>query len=228
MIKYVFIDLDNTIFDFDTAEKRALFKMLETIGVVPGDELYNCYHKANISQWKRLELGEITKAQVKVNRYKILFDKFGIEKSPETATKIYEDFLCQGHIFLEGAKEFIENLSSKYCIYIMSNGTLRVQRGRLASSGIAPLFDGIFISEEMGAEKPDKVFFENAFSTIEGFDKNKAVIIGDSLTSDIKGGKNAGIKTIWFNRLELDNDSEIIPDYTVNSFEEINELLKHI
>lgn len=228
MIQSVLFDLDDTILDFKKAERTALCKTLRKLGVEPTDYIIKQYSKYNLSQWKRLERGEITRSQVKVNRYRLLFDELGLDFSPQEATAIYENNLCVGHYFIDGAPEVLEELYQDYDLYLVSNGTKRVQDGRLASAGIVGYFKDIFISETIGYNKPSKEFFDSCFSNIPGFRKEKTVIIGDSLTSDILGGKNAGIKTVWFNPNHQEKDSGIRPDYEIDSLAQIKPLLERI
>jgi 2-haloacid dehalogenase len=111
-------------------------------------------------------------------------------------------------------------------MYLVSNGTASIQRSRIASSDIERYFEGIFISEEVGYNKPDKAYFDVCFATIEDFDPKQAVIVGDSLSSDIQGGKNAGITTVWFNPKHLENTTKITPDYEIGGLMELLELLE--
>ncbi len=226
MIKNILFDLDDTIFDFKTAERVALSKALITLGVEPTDYIISQYSKYNISQWKRLELGELTREQVKVNRYKLLFDELGIDISPEKATAIYEDNLCIGHYFIDGAENMIKSLyAEEYNLYLVSNGAKRVQDGRLKSSGISKYFKAIFISEVVGYEKPSEKFFEYCFEKIENFKREETITVGDSLSSDIKGGINAGIKTVWFNPNNEINNTQLIPDFEINKLSQIRECI---
>lgn len=225
MIENIFFDLDDTILDFKLAERTALSKALSELGVEVTEYIIERYSEYNISQWKRLELGEISREQVKVNRYKLLFDELGIDVSAQKATELYENYLCIGHYFIDGAPGILQELSKKYNLYLVSNGAKRVQDSRLASADISKYFKGIFISEVVGFEKPNYGFFEYCFSAINGFDRDKSVIIGDSLTSDIKGGRNAGLKSVWFNPKKTKNTTDITPDYEVASLEEFKTLL---
>lgn len=227
MIKTIFFDLDDTILDFKMSERTALTKTLRELGIEPDEEMIALYSQYNISQWKRLELGEISRAEVKVNRYRLLFDHFGITASPQIATEIYEKHLAVGHYFIDGAVDMLKSLEGLYDMYLVSNGTKKVQDGRLSSAGISHYFKNIFISEEVGVEKPSKKFFDYCFERIENFDKSSAVIVGDSLSSDIKGGKNAGIKTIWFNR-KKESCNAIVPDYQISTLQELKPLLEII
>lgn len=228
MIKTVLLDLDDTILDFKMSERIALTKTLNEFGIEADDYIISQYSKYNLSQWKRLEKGEITRQQVKVNRYKLLFDEMGIDLSPEKATAVYEKNLAVGHYFIDGAVDMLKSLCKKYDLYIVSNGSKTVQEGRLSTADIYKYVKGIFISEAVGCEKPHKEFFNYCFERISNFNKNEAVIIGDSLSSDIKGGKNAGIKTIWFNPDFAENNTDIIPDFEMHSPSEALDIISNI
>ena len=228
MIRNVLFDLDDTLFDFHKAEKIALTKTLVHFGIDPTEETLALYSTINAAQWKRLELGEISREEVKGGRYRELFKTIGGECDPVKATAYYESMLAIGHYFMPGAPELLEELYRKYRLYIVSNGTAKVQEGRIGSSGIAKYMDGIFISQILGANKPDKQFFDICFAEIPDFSLSETVIIGDSLSSDIKGGINAGITTVWFNPKRIENDNNIKPDYTIKELSEVPGLLSQI
>ena len=228
MIRNVLFDLDDTLFDFHKAEKIALTKTLVHFGIDPTEETLALYSTINAAHWKRLELGEISREEVKVGRYRELFKTIGVECDPVKATAYYESMLAIGHYFMPGAPELLEELYRKYRLYIVSNGTAKVQEGRIGSSGIAKYMDGIFISQILGANKPDKQFFDICFAEIPDFSLSETVIIGDSLSSDIKGGINAGITTVWFNPKGIENNNDIKPDYTIKELSEVPGLLSQI
>lgn len=228
MIRNVLFDLDDTLFDFHKAEKIALTKTLVHFGIDPTEETLALYSTINAAHWKRLELGEISREEVKVGRYRELFKTIGVECDPVKATAYYESMLAIGHYFMPGAPELLEELYRKYRLYIVSNGTAKVQEGRIGSSGITKYMDGIFISQILGANKPDKQFFDICFAEIPDFSLSETVIIGDSLSSDIKGGINAGITTVWFNPKRIENDNNIKPDYTIKELSEVPGLLSQI
>lgn len=228
MIRNVLFDLDDTLFDFHKAEKIALTKTLVHFGIDPTEETLALYSAINAAHWKRLELGEISREEVKVGRYRELFKTIGVECDPVKATAYYESMLAIGHYFMPGAPELLEELYGKYRLYIVSNGTAKVQEGRIGSSGIKKYMDGIFISQVLGANKPDKQFFDICFAEIPDFSLSETVIIGDSLSSDIKGGINAGIITVWFNPKGIENDNDIKPDYTIKELSEVPGLLSQI
>lgn len=229
MIKTIFFDLDQTILDFRKSERSALSQMLTHFGIEPDDEKLDLYSKINLSQWKLLEQKKLTLAQLKVSRYRIFLDRIGArDVSPEDATKYYEHALCRGYFTIPGAVGVLETLYKKYDLYIASNGTPNVQHSRIEGSGIAKYFKDIFISHELGASKPDKAFFDICFSRIDGFDTETALMIGDSLTSDIAGGINAGIKTLWYNPAHIAPDNGIKPDFEAHSLEEIPGIVSKI
>ncbi len=223
MIKNILFDLDDTIFDFKRAEKIALSKTLSELGVSPDDRILSRYSEINISQWKLLEKRIITRDEVKVRRYKLLFEEFGIDLSAERTTALYEKNLAIGHYFIDGAEELLQRLYKDYRLYLVSNGATAVQKSRIASSGIEKYFQNIFISQEIGYDKPAKEFFDKCFEQIDNFSKKETIIVGDSLSSDIQGGINAGIKTVWFNPRHLEFD-KIKPDYEISSLDELNAL----
>ena len=227
MIDTLLFDLDNTLLDFDKAEANALTKALGDAGMTVTEEMLSRYNKINLAQWKLLEQGRMTREEIKIRRFKLLFQEFDIKASPQEVARHYQIYLGQGHYFIEGAEEVLQKLSKKYRIYLVTNGTLSVQRGRLKSSGIEKYLQGVFISEEIGYNKPSKEYFEKCFSKIPDFKKENTVIIGDSLSSDVQGGINAGIKTIWFHRAQdLTEDPQPKPDYEIKSLKSLLEMLE--
>lgn len=215
MTDTIFFDLDNTLLDFSRAERAALSKTLEALGVPPAEDLLHRYSQLNAAQWRLLEQGKLTRPEVKLRRFRLLFAEYGIPAAPGEATKIYESHLGVGHFFMEGAEELLEALAGRYRLYLVTNGTAAVQKGRIESAGLKNRFAGIFISEEVGFDKPDPAFFHYCFGQIPGFRKENAVIVGDSLTSDIKGGLGVGLRTIWFNPSHAANPTDIVPDHEI-------------
>ena len=136
MIDTLLFDLDNTLLDFDKAEANAITRALGDVGISVTNEMRDCYHKINLAQWKLLEQGKMTREEVKMRRFKLLFQEFDIKASPQEVAKHYQDYLGQGHYFIEGAEEVLQELSKRFRIYLVTNGTLSVQRGRLKSSGL--------------------------------------------------------------------------------------------
>ena len=234
MVKHLLFDLDDTLFDFQKAEGIALRRTLTDLGIEPTEEIVGRYNVLNRAQWKRLERGELTLEQVKTERYRLLFEELGVDCSPAGATAKYEMYLGMGHYYIEGAPELLETLAPEYHLYLVSNGTPQVQHSRLASAGIEHYFDGIFISQEIGQKKPDRAFFSYCFERIPGLEPAETVIVGDSLTSDIWGGKNAGIRTIWFypgsdrEAREQTEREGIMPDERIRRLADLPDLLRRL
>ena len=228
MLNTIFLDLDDTLLDFHRAEAAALSKTLEQLGIPPTAETVARYSAINAQQWRLLEEGKFTRDEILTRRFDILFQELGVTRSSALARQTYEHFLGIGHHFIPGAEELLKALAPAYALYLVSNGTAAVQAGRIASAGIAPYFQKIFISEEMGLHKPQKEFFDTCFAAIPGFHKGEALIIGDSLTSDIRGGNNAGIRTCWFNPHRKPRIEGVHVDYEVSALSQIPPLLERI
>lgn len=225
MVEFLFLDLDDTILDFHKAERIAVSKTIRDFGVEPTDEILSRYHVINKAHWERLERGEITRAEVLVNRFAVLFSELGIEVDARACARTYERNLSIGHYFLPGAEEAVKALHKKYRLYLASNGTAAVQQGRLTSAGLYPYFEQAFISQEIGFNKPSREYFDACFAKIPDFDPARAVMVGDSLTSDILGGINAGLPTVWVNP-EGKKYGAIRPDYEIKALSELEGLLE--
>jgi len=228
VIEFLFLDLDDTILDFHMQESVAIRKTLSGAGIEPTDENCNLYSKINLRHWKMLELGEITREKLIWHRFAELFETLGVTADPKATAERYMDHLSEGHYFLPGAEEAVKALANTYRLYLASNGAGRVQESRIASAKLAPLFKDIFISEEMGANKPDKAYFDACFARINDFNPQRAMIVGDSLSSDIRGGKNAGIYTCWVNPKGKTAPPESKPDFEIKSVTELEEILKTV
>ena len=228
MFEFLFIDLDDTILDFHKAEGIALRKTLTTFGVVPTDENCARYSEINKMFWERLERKELTRPQVMSGRFAMFFGELGVPVDAQLCSETYMDNLSIGHYFLPGAVEALEALHKKYTLYMASNGNARVQEGRLKSANINHYFADIFVSHNIGADKPSKVYFDRCFAKIPNFEPAKAMIVGDSLTSDILGGKNAGIATCWVNPQHKPARENIRPDYEIESLSQLPALLENL
>ncbi len=228
MIKTVLLDLDNTIFDFTTAQYQALGKTLLKFGLEPRQEVLERYDEINHYVWHQLEEKKMTREEILVKRYELLFEEFQISADANAVQECYEHELSKGHIYLPGAREMLEDLVKKYDLYLVSNGTAVVQDGRIGSSDLENYMKKIFISERVGHNKPAIEFFEHVFENIAPIEKDETVIIGDSLTSDVKGGLNAGIHTIWFNPHGEEGIEGVNPEYEVHSHAEIVKLLEQM
>lgn len=228
MIRFVLLDLDDTILDFHRAEAKAIRKTLMELGAPADDAVIKRYSEINAEHWRRLESGEITRQQVLTGRFQQLFLELEVDLDASVTQRVYENYLSQGHYFVPGAETLLEMLCSTYRLFLVSNGNAVVQEGRLRSANISHYFEDIFISEKIGADKPSKIYFDCCFSQIEQFDPSEAILIGDSPTSDILGGINAGVKTCWFNPHHRSPHPSIHADYEVDSLLQIPDLLQRI
>lgn len=220
--KFLFFDLDHTLLDFDVAEDIALSQLLKEEGVEDIQAYKDYYVPMNKALWKDLEQKKITKSELINTRFAKLFAHFGIEKDGAYLAERYQFFLSkQGQTF-PGVKDLLRELISQgYELYAATNGITYIQTGRLEQSGIAPYFKEIFISEQLHTQKPDAEFYEKIGACIPNFDKNHALMIGDSLSADIQGGQNAGIDTVWYNPQHLENKTQTQPTYEVHSYKDL-------
>lgn len=213
-IKILLWDVDGTILNFKEAEKAAIRKGFKNMNLGEcSDEMISDYSNINDNYWKRLERGELTKKEILVMRFRDFFGKYGLDTSLcEEFNSHYQVDLGDTVCFNDDAYDIIKNLKGKYLQFVVSNGTKVAQTKKLERSGIGELMEGVFISDVVGYEKPSCDFFERVFEKIREeytkFDLSEVMIIGDSLTSDIKGGNNAGIITCYYNpKIKKENDA---------------------
>ncbi len=219
------LDADNTLFDFTAGEKIALETAFLQHGYTLTEEIHKIYERINVDLWKKYELGLMDRRTVIYSRFGLLFQEIGINIDGVVFEDVYQELLGQQHILLPHAKEVIEYLHAKYKLYIVTNGVTATQLRRLKDSGIEDYMEGIFVSEATGYQKPRKEFFDYCFERIPEFEAERSLIIGDSLSSDIKGGNNAGIMTCWYNPLRLKREADIKVDYEIRSLTELYQFL---
>lgn len=223
----VLLDADMTLLDFDTDEKNALYRVLNENGVPCDETVHSLYHKINIGFWKRFENGEIQKSEIGPGRFGELVRCLGSDRDGNKLNREYMLGLSEGGALLDGAVELCRNLREKGLkLYIITNGTDFIQEKRLKRSGLTDYIDGVFISDIVGYQKPKKEFFDYVLERIDEKDKAKMLIVGDSLTSDIRGGKNSGIDTCLYAPGKIEQSDTIKPTYTVRSYAELEKLLE--
>lgn len=228
MIEILFLDLDDTILDFHKAERLAIAKTFTAFDLEPTEELLNRYHDINLLHWQMLERGELTRPQVLTGRFRMLFEELGRQVDAQAVARVYEKNLGIGHYFLPGALEAVQTLQKSYRLFLASNGTATVQHSRLTSAGLYPYFEKVFVSQELGYNKPAKEFFDACAAQIPGYAPEKALMVGDSLSSDILGGINAGLPTCWVNPHHKSHPENITPDYQIETLSQLPELLQKI
>ena len=219
-------DADNTLLDFTKTEQHAFVEVMKKHGYPYDIEVKKVYDTINHGLWKQFECGEITREEVVNTRFGKLFGQIGIVGDGVLFEKEYQETLSHGCHVIEGAIELLASLKQNgKRIYIVTNGVANTQHRRLSESGIEGYVDGIFISDEIGCQKPAKQFFDVVFAAVGEEYRKEALIIGDSLTSDIVGGNQAGIKTCWYNPDGLKNESMAVADYMIQNLKELYGIL---
>lgn len=216
-------DVDGTLLDFLTAERAAICSLFREYGLGKcTDEMIGRYSRINKRYWEKLELGEMTKPQILVGRFKEFFRGEGLDESlGESFNAAYQTRLGDTIAFCDNSKEIVTSFRGRYKQYVVSNGTIAAQTKKLKNSGFDKLMDGIFLSEQVGYEKPAKEFFDIVLREIKAAERDKVLIVGDSLTGDMMGGTRAGIKTCWYNPDGLENHTEARVDYEIRNLNEI-------
>ena len=220
----LFLDLDNTLLDFNKAEYFAARRLFIKHGLPYNDENIKEYSKINLSYWKRFESGEIAKNDIFENRFIDYCNMFDKKADTAQMAKDYFGFLSEGHFTIDGATDILDYLKSKgYKLYVTTNGVALTQYKRIKDSGLKPYFEYVFISEEIGFQKPNKKYFEFILNRITQKDKSKILIIGDSQSSDILGGINIGIDTCWYN--PNSETAKYFSKYEIQNLEQLKTLL---
>lgn len=223
MFKVILWDVDGTLLNFDKAEKYALRQCFAKFDLKEcTDAMISRYAEINKRYWKRLEAGEITKEQVLLERFSEFFQKEHIrcDKIKEFNDE-YQVRLGDKIFFNDDSKSLLERLKGKAKQYAVTNGTYVAQKRKLENSGLDVLFDGIFISDQIGYEKPDIRFFDHIWKQTGVYEKDDVLIVGDSLTSDMQGGNNAGIRCCWYNLEDKENNTNVKIDYLIHDLNEV-------
>lgn len=219
-------DVDGTLLDFEYSMRNSLRRCFGSIGRPLTEEMIEGYSRINDSYWKRLERGEVTKKELLSGRFRDFFAEYDLTGIDVDAfRKDYEAGLGNTYAFQDDALTVVKSLQGHYRQYVVTNGVTAVQENKLKLSGLSEVMDGIFISETIGSAKPSRVFFDYCLEHLEEKDKGKILIIGDSLTSDILGGIQAGIRTCWYNPEEKNPPLEYRADYEISVLQQVYEVL---
>ena len=223
----ILFDADQTLLDFHRCEKEAVREAFLNMGVITDDDMIEEYSRINASLWKMLEKGEIEKKVLVYKRFEIFYEKYSINADPHLTSSEYMKTLSTKAYLIDGAEELCQRLYGKARMYIVTNGVKSNQESRLSLCGLLKYFDGVFISECTGYEKPQIEFFDYVSQRIPSFDKSRTIIVGDSLSSDIKGGINYGIDTCWFAPSGKTAPEDMAKNitYTVSDFDGMYEAL---
>lgn len=227
-ITTLLLDADNTLLDFNKDEHQALVKALEHFGVPATKENTEIYSKINQGMWKQLERGELTKPELKRTRFRIFFEAIGFEcaEDPFVVNEYYLGLLGEGGNTLDGAVETVKALSEAGLdLYIVTNGVAATQAKRLKRSGLMPYIKEVFVSETIGYQKPRKEYFDYVLDKIREKDKEKLLVVGDSLTSDIKGAMNAEIPCCWLNIFDEKMPAEYTAQWEIKKIRELLDIV---
>ena len=226
-------DLDQTLLDFHASEKKALGIVLRANGLSFSDEIYLAFKAYNKELWLELEKGTITRTELFTKRFNDVFSRCEGDSSHLDPLTVNDDFIrtmSVNGVLIDGALEFVRKLKEEItdaAIYIASNGATINAKGRIASTGLDRYIDGLFISEDMGVTKPDPAFFDMILEQI-GEPKNSFIMVGDSLSSDMLGARNASLDSVWF--MPSGNIEEAMREYDINycasSYDELLNILK--
>ncbi len=218
-------DLDDTLLDFDAAEKSALRQLCASYSLSLTPEMEKRYQTINKSLWEAYEEGKIDRDEVLNTRFSRFFAEYGETVDGIELEKRFRRFLQEGHELIDDAFDIISSLKNDYQLFIVTNGVADTQAKRLNDSGLRPFFDDVFVSDEIGYQKPKKEFFQYVFEKIPQVHLDATLIIGDSLTSDIKGGHLVGIDSCWFNPKLKENYTKISPTYEIQKLKDLYRIL---
>lgn len=221
----LFFDADDTIFDFRAAERAAIRVLCREFGMEECRGAAEVFRKINDDVWKAFERGELSRAQIGALRFERLTKRYGLSLDCEKMNTRYKEEIAKSSHVIDGAQDLLQTLCERHNLYLVTNGAAWTQRSRLNNTGFGKYFRDIFISEEIGASKPRKEFFEHIFRCLGIVCTSDCYLIGDSLTSDIAGGINAGIATIWYAPDREADCGAIKPDYRVGDYRELLSLI---
>lgn len=223
MKKYntILFDIDDTIIDFDKDQRIAFYNAMKQIGYECDDEMYESYNEINLGLWSLLDQGKTTLQKLFIERFEIFFDKYKINANPQEFNKILTLCFQKTGTAIDGAKDVLEKLKDDFEIVAITNGPKDQQYHRIENAGFTKYFSNIFVSEEIGYNKPDIKYYEVVLNSIKNKDKTKMLIIGDSINSDIQGGINIGVETCWYNVHNIKNTTNIKPKYEISKIDEI-------
>ena len=222
---FILFDADNTLFDFDRAEDEALRGVLADRGYPTDEATRNLYLTINRELWNRLDRGEVTQDVLVVERFAAFTQAMGRNDDPVLFNRDYLDRLAQGSFLLPGAEELCRALAPHCTLAIITNGVGRAQRGRFARSPLAEVIPHLFISEEVGASKPSPAFFEPVLHRLGDPPRDRVLVVGDNLSTDIRGALDCGLSTVWYNPKHLPNTTPWTPRWEAADFSRLEELI---
>jgi 2-haloacid dehalogenase len=224
--KWVLFDADGTLFDYDRAESAALQRTFEEMGQGFEPRYVEAYRQINSQIWLEFEQGRISQERLRTLRFEMLFEAAGVRLSPETFSTRYLRNLAQGTDLIDGAEEVVRTLHGRTGLMLITNGLQEVQRPRFARSALNGFFAGLVISEEVGAAKPHPRIFDVAFEQMGQPGREEVLMVGDSLTSDMRGGSDYGIDTCWYNPGQQPRNPDVEIRYEIQDLRQLLNLLE--
>lgn len=218
---YLLFDADNTLFDFDRAEREAHRAVCQRYGLAFSEEGYQLYHRCNTQLWQDFDQGRCTKEFLLVERFRRYLALTGEMADPEALSREHLRRLGENAVLLPGALDLCRDLAANHRLYLVTNAVASVQRSRFARSALRPYFQDVFISETIRWGKPSRAYFDYVFRAVPGLGPDNCLLTGDSLSSDIQGANNAGLPCCWFNPRGLPRPTGLRIDYEIRSLEEL-------
>lgn len=225
MIKAVFIDVDDTLLNFRACAKEAMKATMQEFGMTYEESMFPVFIKINDALWQAIERGELTRQGLWEIRWNRIFGELGIEGDGPAFETAFHDRLAVSAVEVEGAREIMAYLSARYRVFVTTNAPHYQQVTRLTTAEMIQHIEEVFTSEKIGVSKPSRKFFESCFAALPDLKPEETVIIGDSLTADIRGGADFGMKTCWFNPYGKEAPEDITIDFTVHTLAEIQNWL---
>ncbi|MCH5462351.1 noncanonical pyrimidine nucleotidase, YjjG family [Lactobacillus sp. LC28-10] len=219
-------DIDDTLLNFQAAEKQALESLFKKLKLPLTSQTYDFYHDENLALWQQFELGKISKSKLLVKRFTTLFDHLGISGiDGQKMEELYRDYLGEGHQPMPQAPEVLSDLCQSHDLYVVTNGVAKTQQRRLSEAHFDHYFKDVFISELVGAQKPAPEFFQRVTADIQPYEPTQTLVIGDSLTSDIKGAASFGLDSVWYNPNHAANQTKIKPTYEIDQLDALETIV---
>ncbi|MDR0293396.1 MAG: YjjG family noncanonical pyrimidine nucleotidase [Oscillospiraceae bacterium] len=215
------LDADGTLFDYDKAERNALRDTLSLYGFEFSEKALRQFRQINGELEKQLERGEISVNAMQSRRFARFFEAMPLQCDPGEFNSLYIKQLEQYVFLLDDADLVCGELYQTSALYVVTNGISSVQRGRLTRSGLLPYMSGLFISEEIGFQKPHRYFFDAVFTQLGDVSRDRILIVGDSLSTDVAGGHTAGLDTCWYNPKHNSDKGALLPTYEIGALIEL-------
>ena len=228
MAKYycILFDADNTLLDFDAAENKALADTLRNYGIEPDAETVQTYRTINEELWRQLEKGQIRREKLMNERFTRFLKAVDAAGSGAEMNRFYLDQLStHPDLAAPNVLDVMKELSEVATLAVVTNGFDRVQSRRVAESGLLNFVEDVFVSEKMDSEKPNRKIFDAALRSLGVENREHVLMVGDSLSSDVQGGVNAGLDTCWYNPHHAENPGKVCPTYEIANLEELYQLV---